>query len=313
MAVATYSGSTIMGFLGPGDLYGETVKLYQQLFTGNFNPLCVASIPMSDLVDSAGQALVHLQSSFSGSNGISEPVAVFGSYRSEATTGGSVALIDATEATCLEPRQVNNCALDSNQRQGQALAGGASCVDSSGRKLLIVGAPGYSNNAGRIDVYAEGTHLGSAAPCGAPTNTPTVTPTVTPTAAPVLTTAPGFEGTRIPVNQRTSALPAPQVKIGTKNVSVTAPLLRSTSPLLRFTGWLFEISVGGKRASFSALKVEALRRASKKRQIFSKRNRISLRGLKSGIYTVSYRAVFRSKKKTQLLGKPSKAAIFTVR
>jgi hypothetical protein len=130
---------------------------------------------------------------------------------------------------------------------------------------------------------------------------------------PILTPDPGFEETPIPVNQETRGLPAPQVDIEARGVSVTAPSLRSTSPRLKVWGYLFEILVGNERASFSVLTVEALGGASKKRQVFSKKNRISLRGLKPGTYTVSYRAVFSSKKNKRVLGRPSKAAVFTLR
>ena len=216
---------------------------------------------------------------------------------------------------------MNNCASDPGQKQGQSLTGGSTCIGSAGRKLLIVGAPGYSNNGGRVDIYAEGTQLTSVAPCGAPTATPTPNPTATPTSTPETsaivdstpTATPGVGGTPIPVDQNTRDLPAPEVAVNAKTVTITAAILRSKLKGLKFVGYLFEVSSVSTKATLSILEVGAFGTSSKKRQILSKRNRITLRNLQPGTYTVSYRAVLRSKQKKQILGKSSRPTRFAVR
>jgi hypothetical protein len=83
-----------------------------------------------------------------------------------------------------------------------------------------------------------------------------------------------------------------------------------------FIGWLFTIvSRNSKPQSAAALTVEALSVSAKKRQLFSKRNRVALRNLKPGTYAVSYQPVFRraSGKNTRVLGRKSESASFTVK
>jgi hypothetical protein len=69
--------------------------------------------------------------------------------------------------------------------------------------------------------------------------------------------------------------------------------------------------------SFEDSPFEALSKtSSKKRQIITKRNQITLRKLGKGTYRVTYQAVFRKKLKTGLktiFGKMSAARVFTVR
>ena len=328
VSVASRLNSHHLAFNAPYAAGGiNTVYVKTRSPVGGFNDFCSLSVPMADLSEFAGQSLVHLFTAFDAFTASSGGGVAFGTYRTEASTGGSVGLFGAAPAgQCTSVKQVNNCASDPGQKQGQALTGGPTCIGNAGRKLLIVGAPGYSSNAGRVDVYAEGTESGSAVPCGVPTNTPTATPTATatptPTAGsavtvePTATAAPGSDGSPTPVDPKTGNLPAPVVSQTTKVVVIEAPRFITKDKKFPFIGWLFTIlSRNSKPQSAAALTVEALSVSAKKRQLFSKRNRVALRNLKPGTYAVSYQPVFRraSGKNTRVLGRKSKSASFTVK
>jgi hypothetical protein len=326
VAVASQAASSKFAFNAPQASGGVNTIYVKERGPTNFTDHCSVSVPMADLAVTAAQSLAHLDSAFDAFVGGGSGIA-FGTYRSETSTGGSVGLFGPFVASgCTSVKQVNNCASDPGQKQGQALTGGPTCIGNAGRKLLIVGAPGYSSNAGRVDVYAEGTESGSAVPCGVPTNTPTATPTATatptPTAGttatvePTATAAPGSDGSSIPVDPKTGDLPAPVVSQTTKVVVIEAPQFITKNRKFSFIGWLFTIvSRNSKPQSAAALTVEALSVSAKKRQLFSKRNRVALRNLKPGTYAVSYQPVFRraSGKNTRVLGRKSKSASFTVK
>lgn len=339
VAVVSRFDSNYLAFNAPYSIGSDSVYVKQRT-ASSFNNVCSVSVPMADLSEFASQSLAHLNTVFHAFVGAANGGVAFATYRSEATTGGSVGLFGAPTGLaqqCTALKQVNNCALDVGQKQGQAIAGGPTCVGSSGRKLLIVGAPGYSNNAGRVDVYEEGTEFGSAVLCGAPTNTPTATPTANSTATPTPTVSatstpkampiveptpaivPGFDGSVIPADPKTSALPAPRVSLaGSRTMIIEAAMMTTKDKRFPFIGWLFSItSRSAKSRSSSSMLVEMLRASTKKRQLFSKRNRVSLRNLKPGTYTITYQPVFRrassKNKSTRVLGRQSSLATFTIR
>ena len=327
VSVASRYNSSRLAFNAPYAAGGINTVYVKTRSGLGFNDFCSLSVPMADLSEFAGQSLVHLFTAFDAFTASSGGGVAFGTYRTEASTGGSVGLFGAAPAgQCTSVKQVNNCASDPGQKQGQALTGGPTCIGNAGRKLLIVGAPGYSSNAGRVDVYAEGTESGSAVPCGVPTNTPTATPTATATPTPTAGTtataeptaiaAPGSDGSPIPVDPKTSNLPAPVVLQNGKIVLIEARQCTTKDKKFPFIGWLFTIvSRNSKPQSAAALTVEALSVSAKKRQLFSKRNRVALRNLKPGTYAVSYQPVFRraSGKNTRVLGRKSESASFTVK
>lgn len=309
VALASLPASPLFAFNAPYASSGDTVYVKHQS-GGSYSDYCSLHIPMGDLSETAGRSLLHI------SNVFDDFVAAIGgasfaSYRTEATTGGSVALFGAAGSMCTAAKQVNNCVLDAGQRQGEALAGGPTCVTTGGTKILVVGAPGFSSNTGRVDIYAEGSESGSVVPCTAPTNTPTPTFTPTPERSPTTepTATPGVV-TPIPVGPRTSGLPAPEATLSKKTVTLVAPALRAANRKFRFIGYLFLVVRSSTRASVGSLDTEGAPLAAlsatrrKKREIFSKRNRITLRNLGSGTYTASYRPVF-----TQGTGRAAKRVL----
>jgi hypothetical protein len=189
---------------------------------------------------------------------------------------------------------------------------------------MVVGAPGFSSGTGRIDVYAEGSEFASAVSCVEPTDTPTPMPTPNPTVPPAAGEGP------IPVDQRTTGLPAPEVLVNKKSVEVVAPLLESNTSKLKFVGYLFTLIQTSRRASqtvevkvfgFEALSADAFgseafgAAQSKKRELFARRNRVTFRNLKVGSYTASYRPVFTIKQgrvSKRVLGKISAKRAFSV-
>jgi hypothetical protein len=286
---------------------------------GVYTSACSLQVPMNNLSTLASHSLAHLGLTFASFVGDVErgtlPEAVFASYRDEADTGGSVVMFGAHALNgCSVPKQLNNCALDVNQKQGMAIAGGSQCEALGGAKVILVGSPGFAGNQGRIDIYEEGTGLASALPCIEPTSTPAPSPT--PIATPVITATatPGFGGTPIEVGPRTSGLPAPIAEVIRRRVVLVAPRLMSKRP--RFLGYVWTIRFG--RASRSAAMMYSLTNrdmAPKKREIFSRRERISLRNLAPGTYAATYRPVFQSPESDsrKIFGKFSAQGTFRIR
>ncbi|MFN5061995.1 MAG: integrin alpha [Pseudomonadota bacterium] len=320
VAVAGRIDSALFAYNAPASL-GPAVQVVTQT-GGVFADHCAVSIPMTDLPDTSGLSLAHLKDSFKSliSGGIG--AAVFASYRSEATTGGSVAIFGAEDpGTCSAVKQINNCEHDAGQRQGHSLAGGPTCVTTGGSKILAIGAPGFSNNAGRVDIYAEGSELGAAAACATPTPTPTTTPTPTPTPTIAVTANPGVV-TPIPVDRNTRGLPAPDATVNKKSVSLVAPLLVSRLRRLVLVGYLFTLTPRLKASSFDLVdagdsSVEDLATTNRKKQeIFVRRNKVTLRKLGQGAYTASYRPVFTLRggySNKQYYGKASASRSFVIR
>jgi hypothetical protein len=314
--IAASSSSALLAFLAPRQTNSVSV---QSQSLGAFMPRCNVQVPMSSLSTSASHALAHLGSAFVSfigeiDYGVSSE-AVFASYRDEADTGGSIVLFGAhTLSNCSALKRVNNCVFDSNQKQGTALAGGALCEVTGGAKALLVGSPGFSNNKGRIDLYKEGTESIAAAPCAAPTNTPTSTPTSTATPSPTPTMTPIFGGLPIQVDPTTSTLPAPIIERRGTAVTLVAP--RLVSSRFKFIGYFWTIIFRGtSRASEFVVNKDSLTRKSKRREIFSRRERITLRNLAPGRYTATYRPVFQATKsqKGRMLGKSSAQLTFISR
>jgi hypothetical protein len=322
VSVAARSDSSFFAFNAPYSSEGGTVHVKGQTM-GSYSDRCTVSMPMSDLADTAAQSLAHLNGLFSAFLNVGVGTVGFASYRTEASTGGSVGLFGVSSLGCGTVKQVNNCQSDSGQKQGQTLAGGSECVTSGGTKIIVVGAPGFSNGAGRIDVYAEDSEFGSAVPCAAPTNTPTSTPTpespppaesATPTATPAAVIGP------IPVDQGTTGLPAPEVVTNKKLVQLVAPVLQSKNPKLQFASYLFTIiqtsSKASRSAEIAAFGIEAFGATQrKKREIISKRNSVTLRNLGVGSYTANYRPIFTFKKgkvTKRVFGKASASRVFKV-
>jgi alpha-tubulin suppressor-like RCC1 family protein len=171
----------------------------------------------------------------------------------------------------------------------------------------------------------------SVEPTPTPTHTPTPTPTNTtppessPVVSPTAIPAPG-EFTPIPVAPNTRGLPAPNVSVSETSVTVTAPVLTRSPAAPRGTSLLgYRFTIVSRNASTASVDVlsledspfEALSKtSSKKRQIITKRNQITLRKLGKGTYRVTYQAVFKQKsnKATKtIFGKMSAPALFTVR
>lgn len=324
VSVASRQGSNMYGFNAP---YATSLSQTVHIKEADHTNVCSLYIPMADLADTASQSLVHMGTAFDDFANAAG-VGAFASYRTETDTGGSAALFGIKLPTglsgevCHPAKQVNNCVLDVGQRQGHAITGGQTCVTSSGKSLLVVGAPGYDANRGRIDVYEEGSELQSAASCIEPTATPTATPTPTPEPSPIHepTATPGFV-TPIPVDPKTTGLPAPAVNVAAKFVVLEAPVLVGRSSQQRFSGYLFLVTQTSSRASVSLLSAEAsalVARSTtgkKRREIFSRRNRITLRNLGRGTYAASYRPVFtqgKGKAARRILGRVSAKRVFKV-
>jgi hypothetical protein len=315
-SIAASASSALLAFSAPHQTTSITV---QSQALGAYMPACSLQLPMNDLSTLASHSLAHLGSSFVSFIGEIQtgvnPDAVFASYRDEADTGGAVILFGAHSISgCSVPKEVNNCAFDVNQKQGTAIAGGALCETTGGRKVVLVGSPGFSGNSGRIDLYAEGTESNTPAPCEDFTSS--LTPNQMPTFAPVnaATLTPGIESAPIEVDPNTSGLPAPRAETRGKSVSLLAP--RLMSPRFQFLGYRWTLIFRGNRKSSVAMPGWATLKARVvKRELFSRRERIAIRNLAPGAYTITYRPVFwanQSENKT-ILGKFSAQRNFAIR
>lgn len=277
-----------------------------------FSDVCSQDIPMSDLPSTAAQSLAHMGSVFDNLAEVSGGGVTFASYRSELETGGSVAVFGAKDNICSAEKQINNCAFDQGQGQGQSNAGGPNCVDGS-IKLLIVGSSGWQSNKGRVDIYREGDELPAAVPCTAPTNTPTATPTPSPTYTP--TPSEGFgEGEKPILLRPSNTPPAPSINAKGRDISVSVPLFASRR--FQIVGYLFRITFRPTPtiSSKTLENIEAFNSRAKKSTIFLRRNRTTLRNLAPGSYSFRYQVQFRHKRTgTTTLGRLSKSVTVTVR
>jgi hypothetical protein len=211
IGVAGDSTTRYSAFSGPG-----SQKLYV-----NHNSVNMCSISMP-LGQGGSQSLAYAPFLTDGID------AEFAVYRAESQTGGSVGLIRVNGATCSSPRPYNNCILDQGQEQGSVLAQ----KDCWGKKsdgtiapALLVGAPGWQGEKGRVDLIVKGSELPTAKVCSGtePMPTPTPTPTANnrlPGETPVLI-QPGQVG-----------LPAPKVEatLGSPIIKLTFPPVQLRDP-----------------------------------------------------------------------------------
>lgn len=264
-----------------------------------------------------GKALKHLhQPAFNNIFTLSS--AVWAAYRSESSTGGSVAIFNTDGSTCSSEYQYNNCIADPNQEQGSVLAGGSSCtghLSGSVKSALIVGSPGYNSGTGRIDIVAEGSDHSSPTICSG-------------------------GGGSTPVSPGTDNLPAPSVSVSGKSATVTAPTALPTlsqaqrkkySKLLqRKAGlskskadqalnnlsvqYIFTVKAGFGSFSEAAVSSDDLSAQASSFTRRSKRNSVTFSRLPPGAATASYRVEIATRKPAFVLGqtKPSRSAQFTV-
>lgn len=304
-----YSGH--FSFSIPND---NLLRLLRANGTGNYVPACDAVIPMSDMPLSASKGLRLLDSAFVSFLGGAGSDAAYATYRTEISTGGSVALVSTlSPGTCSDIRTFNNCVFDANQEQGQVIAGGSGCVrDTSGgpAPMLIVGSPGWNTSAGRIDIVFEGTQLASAKTCTAqaPTATPEVTATPQPTPTSVVETP-------IPVGSGTTGLPIPTIEsVGSKSAVIVLPKveagqgfvaflqrklkisLAEASKLARSATLTYEVTlVPTSRASSAELSAMATR--AKLQKLRSRKQRVTVSRLTPGTtYQVKWRVEIAIKK-----------------
>jgi hypothetical protein len=339
VSVASKANSPLLAYSAPYTAAPGNTVFVKSHAGAVFSPYCELPVLMDDLPDTASQSLVHLSQVFGTFVGVTTG-ATFCGYRDEAATGGSVALFGAEASNCMSPKQINNCQYDANQLQGVALAGGPTCVTTGGAKLLMVGSPGFAANTGRVDIYAEGTQSGAAIPCptATPTFTPTptftATPTETPLSEPTPTTAPIVTETPLVVDPGTRNLPAPNVILRGRQLTMTIPLAVKGSGLVEFLMKKLRLRRRDavRAAESTALRIlwtltnrdgavvaiaeqEALGSVSRKREILTRRNQVSLGKLNPGTYAASYKFIFyvRSPKKATIMGRPSARSTFEVR
>lgn len=270
-----------------------------------------------------GKAMRHLGvASFINSSPVTIGAAL-AAYRSESSTGGSVAIFETDSGACSLEYQYNNCVADPNQEQGSILAGGGSCTGHLGgavKSALLVGSPGYSSNTGRIDLVTTGSYHASPITCSGGGGG-------------------GGGGGSVPVSPGSSNLVAPTVSVAAKTATVTAPSVTPTlsdaqrkkySKLLQkklglskkkadqaldnlAVEYHFKVRVGLKSSAQEAGAGEISPLASSITRR-SKRNTITLNRLSPGGATASYRVQIATKKPAFVLGltKPSPQTRFTV-
>jgi|GEM_PF-4457682 len=211
IGVAGDATTRYSAFSGPG-----SQKIY---INHNSVNMCSISMPLGQ---GGSQSLAYAPFLTDGVD------AEFAVYRAESQTGGSVGLIRVNGATCASPKPYNNCILDQGQEQGSVLAQ----KDCWGKKsdgtiapALVVGAPGWQGETGRIDLIVKGSELATSKVCSG--TEPTPTPTPTPAAN---NKSPGEPPVLIQPGQ--GGLPAPQVEttLGSPIVKLTFPPVQLRDP-----------------------------------------------------------------------------------
>lgn len=326
-------GSYLSDYFGVGSPYRNSGRGGVDIHNGSSGVVCSAEIPPEDSSSLFGSSMAHLHLSFPGLFA-SANLATFASHRSESTTGGSVALFAyTTGGQCNNTKQVNNCIGDATQEQGKVIVGGPDCLTNSTgtpRRLMVFSSPGWSSNKGRVDVVIDGTELGAAQACGAPpAPTSTPTPTATHTTAPTNTpSVDPVEPSPTPVPLGPGAVvPPPSVSVEQKVVTViipdskisltaaqTAKLIKTLMTKYKQTKAkatalannpanftiTYNITISPSSGAAGAVTVnstiDAAASAAKKRQIKSRLNRVSVRGLPAGRYSVVYAAQISIKK-----------------
>jgi hypothetical protein len=324
------AGNPVSGHFGYSIPNDDTLRLLMSGGSGQYVPMCTASISMTDLPMDWGRSLRLLDGafvSFLGGNGLS---AVYATYKTQADTGGSVALISTlAPPNCSSPRAFNNCVFDVNQEQGRVLAGGSACtrdVNGTFVPMLLVGSPGWNSGAGRVDIVLEGTQLESAKVCGAASPAPTATPY--PTAA---------GETTIPVGSGTGGLPAPAIESFTAKSAIvllpkvdtdksfTAFLKRKlkvsateAEKIARTTTLTYEVTLTPRSRSSSAqmsamAEMSAMAVKPKAQKIRTRKQRVTVSRLAPGTtYRVTYRVEIAIKRpKRTFFTKPSSPTSLT--
>jgi hypothetical protein len=328
-AIAGYHGSTTFAIASPNRNGGQgAVDIHEALNS----PTCSVAQTSGESPVNFGLALTHLDRNFTTLfSGNSD--ATFASYRSESSTGGSVALFSIYTGACSSLYQVNNCIADASQEQGRTLEGGNECIirpnGGAAKKMLLIGSPGWSSQKGRVDIVAAGDELGSPQSCGAlATSTPT--PTSTPQESPGQPDpTPTPQPTPVPV-QPGSAVPPVTVEIAGSTVVFVIPEVQATlstaqrnkalktlakrgikgakaEKALNTLTLMFEItlvSTSSKKSITlqSSSDLIPFASSSKKRQYKSRLNRVSAPKLPPGNYTVTWKATIYTKKPSIAIG-----------
>jgi hypothetical protein len=308
----------------------EVLRLMYSNSTGVYVPACDASIPMRDMPITAGRGLRLLNNAFVSFLGGAGSDAAYATYRTEVSTGGSVALVSTlSPGRCSQIRKFNNCIFDVNQEQGQVLGGGGGCVkDVSGSAvpMLIVGSPGWNSNAGRIDIVLEGTQLASAKVCAAQSPTPAPQATATPQPSPTAAVQ-----TPIPVGSGSAGLPAPEIEsFGAKSAVVVLPKVEAgqsfvsflqrklkvsqaeARKLARSATLTYEVTVAPTNRASSA-ELSAMAAGAKIQKVRTRKQRVSVSRLTPGTtYQVKYRVEITIKRpRKSFFTKPSASTSLT--
>jgi len=295
--------------------------------TGMYSPVCSASIPMNDLPSTANRGLRLLGGAFRQLFGAGGSDVVYASYRTQANTGGSVALLSTQLPTlCSTVLTFNNCLFDANQEQGRVLAGGSACnkdVNGVSIPMLLVGSPGWNTNTGRVDIVLEGTQLASARVCSSSSPTPTATPTPA-----------AVEPTPISVGSGTGGLPAPVIEsVGAKSAVIVLPAVRVGAAFTRFLSKNLKISLKAAeklasnasltyevslipRTRASAATLQAMSLGAKQQKVRTRNRRVIAGRLSPGTtYQVRYRVEIsiRKPKKTFVTKSSSPTTLRTSR
>ncbi len=249
-----------------------------------------------------GASLAHLEGSFAGLLG----AANFATNRPEPTTGGSLALFgwSVGAPSCTAGVQVNNCEDDAQQEQGRVIVGGADCIvrrNGSGHAAFAFSSPGWRQDRGRVDIVVDGSQRSAPITCSG--------------SGPA---EPGEQST--PVEPGDDDLPAAEVDVSGKIVQVQLPLLqpsltgenydRALRKLQRKEGlskgearkalrrleviYVVSIVQAGRAGAASVIASRTLGRPSWQHRI--KKNRLSVRNLKPGSYSLTWRAVIATKR-----------------
>ena len=239
-SLAGSESSSVFAAGAPGALGGRGRV---SLFNSAGSPLCAFSEGLESSSVGFGRTIVALGDSFGSLTGQSDTT--LASYRSEDSTGGSVALfgMNSTNSSCSQSLvQVNNCVAQPTQEQGAALAGGAHCVlthNGAPTVFLAVGAPGFDREAGRVDIYTElNAPVSPPQPCTAitaPGAAPDSSPSVLPAQATPITqpTAPNVPDPT-PSNPSSPEPPSPDPSSGGANPGSPPP---STEGIEIFPGF----------------------------------------------------------------------------
>lgn len=151
--------------------------------------VCNVELSVDENSQEFGRVVAHLGQSFVSLLGSNQVVVAVS--RSEASTGGAVALIGATSSGCSATFELNNCQEDPLQEQAAALAGGEACqllVGGAIKRMLVSGSPGWHEGRGRVDISFEGSEVLTPIACDSVAQLqPLISPIITGSATPLIT------------------------------------------------------------------------------------------------------------------------------